>query len=338
MSEQADNKTIALQTEDEILDGILDKAGVTTEKSFYGEDGKMQPSITSMIPKEVKETKKPEDGSETVVESKEEKPDSSEKTTRPQDSSPELKAAYKALRRDGVPYNLLDQMSKDNPEELLEWANKAKKRQEDVDARLGNKPEETSESNKANEDTSTTQEISDTDVDKSNDDTINDLKEHLGEEASEPLLRLNTQLKQQNEQLQTQMLALQEVQLQESLAISERVLTDIWPDLSTNRDSIHKKMAQLGKDHPNQFNSIQQMMYTAASEILGQPKNQESANKQPNQSAAEPDPRDVGQPAKNSGGNMPPVTLSSGDRENAALDAILDGKGVEEAKRAYMQS
>ena len=334
MPEETTQANTAVISEDEILDSILDKAGMSKEKSFYNEDGKMTPRVLQTI--ENKQLDGKESEAKQVV--KEEKPDSSENTARPQDTSPELKAAYKALRRDGVPYSLLDKMSTDNPEELLEWAEKARKRQEDVDTRLG-KGGETSDSNEAKDEEESKEEVaSEKSSENTDNDTITKIKEQFGDEASEPLLQLNSQLQRQNEVLQEQINAMQQSQLSNDLATSERVLAGLWPDLSTNRDSIHKRMAQIGNEHPNQFSSVDQMMFAAAVDVLGLPKSQENVTQQPNQSAAEPDPRDLGQPAKKSGGDMPEATRSTADRNDAALEAILDGKGVEEAKRAFYQS
>jgi hypothetical protein len=336
-------ETNAKLTEDQILDQILDRAGVSKETSVYGQQQTTpQPKVEA--PKAEATPEPVETASEAPVAPKEE-PASKEDTTRPQDTSPELKAAYKALRRDGVPYNLLDKMSTDNPDELIEWAAKARKRQEDVDAKLGATNQDSSESNEATgeADSDSSQESST----ESTDDTISKLKEQFGDEMSEPLLKLNTQLQQQNERLQQQLQAMQETQLQESLALSERVLSNLWPDLSTNRDQIQQRMAQIGTENPNQFNSVEQMMFAAAVDILGEPKQQpapvqeakaEAPKEQTNQSAAEPDPRDLGQPAKQSGGNMPTAAMSNAELEDLALEAILNGQGLEGAKRAMMQS
>ena len=330
MSEE--NTKVVTHEEDSILDSILDNAGVTKETSYNFK--KPIPTVKQEAQPEATNEKQDGRESETSEISTKEEPASSEENTRPQDSSPELKAAYKALRRDGVPYNLLDKMSVENPEDLLEWANKARKRQEDIDSRLGKKESDSSEDNEVKDENQTQKDA----TEDSTDDTISKIKEQFGDEASEPLLRLNTQLQQQNEKLQAQMRVMQETQLSDSLALSERVLSNLWPDLSTNRESIQKRMAQIGNEHPGEFSSVEQMMFAAAVDVLGKPKNQEKVNTQPNQSAAEPDPRDLGQPAKESGGNMPQGVMSKSQIEDLALEAILDGKGLDGAKRAIIQS
>ena len=334
---EMDIKAIEQANEDKILDGILDKAGVSDEPAFYKENN-LTPNVETMVLKEEPVEEPAGKESETKESAEKEEPASSEKDTRPQDSSPELKAAYKALRRDGVPYELLDKMSSESPEALLEWAEKARKRQDDVDSKLGSKDKESSEDNEVKGEEESESATSKDSSEESIDDTISELKEQFGDEAAEPLLKLNTQLQQQNEHLQGQIRAMQEAQLQDSLALSERVLSHLWPDLSTNRENIHQRMAQIGKEHPNEFSSVEQMMFAAAVDILGKPKSQENVAKQPNQSAAEPDPRDLGQPAGESGGNMPQAAMSTLEKEDAALEAILSGGGVDGAKRAVMQS
>ena len=324
-------------SEDEILDQIFDKAGLPDEPSAF--ETKMNPEVKQMVleeePKEEPAGKK----SETKKSSKKEEPASKKEDSRPQDTSPELKAAYKALRRDGVPYHLLDKMSSESPEELLEWAEKARKRQEDVDTKIGKKDGKSSKDNEVKDEGESKEEgVSEDSSEEDAEDTISKIKEQFGDEASEPLLKLNSQLQRQNENLQAQMQAMQEAQLNDALALSERVLSNLWPDLSTNRESIHQRMAQIGKEHPNEFSSVEQMKFAAAVDILGEPKNQEKETKQPNQSAAEPDPRDLGQPANQSGGSMPQAMMSSAEREDAALEVLLNGGTREEAKRAFSQS
>ena len=231
----------------------------------------------------------------------------------------------RALRRDGVPADIIEQVSKD-PQALSDWATKAQKRQADVDAYT--EKVKTLESEKTEEGEQTPEEISEvsepTDAEESKVETIqlDALVDELGEEAVEPIRKMQEQLTSLQAQLEeaNRSVAMSEVQL----AVEQVAPTVLkpWGDISdANRSAILERMSELGKTKPRTFGSIEELMSEAAGDVLGVP----SVTKR----SATPSP-----PSRVAKLERP---ASVEDREDAALDVILNGGTVDQAKQASMR-
>ena len=95
-----------------------------------------------------------------------------------------------------------------------------------------------------------------------------------------------------------------------------------WGDISdAKRAAIIERMGELGKTKPRTFSSIEELMSEAAGDVLGVP----SVTKR----SATPSP-----PSRVAKLERP---ASTEDREDAALDVILNGGTVDQARQASMR-
>jgi len=233
---------------------------------------------------------------------------------------------FRALRRDGVPQAVIDRM-KETPELLSEWATKAMKRQADVDAyteKMRALEEKSSESD-SGEQTPTPEASEPADAEESttSNNSLDALADELGEDAVEPLRQLQDQVTNLAEQLADAKRSAAEAEVMHAV---ERVTPTVmapWGELSEDQKSqVFAKMGELGEALPGTFNSIDDLMRKAAVEVLGEPPT-------PKRRTATPSP-----PTRTAKLERP---ATPDNREDAALDVILSGGTVDQAKQATMR-
>ena len=230
----------------------------------------------------------------------------------------------RALRRDGVPQSIIEQVRED-PDMLSEWATKAQKRQSDVDAysekmkalELSAKDgEESPEESDASEPTGADE--------KSVEGTtpLDALADEVGEEAVEPLRHMQQELTDLRSQLDdaNRRVVMSEVQGAVEHAIPT-VLAKWGKVTEEQRSKVIDRMSELGKAQPRTFNSIEDLMSVAAKDVLGEP----SVTKR---SKTPSPPSRVAKVER-------PVT--SEESEDAILDVLLSGGTKEQAQKASLR-
>ena len=230
----------------------------------------------------------------------------------------------RALRRDGVPQSIIEQVRED-PDMLSEWATKAQKRQSDVDAysekmkalELSAKDgEESPEESDASEPTGADE--------KSVEGTtpLDALADEVGEEAVEPLRHMQQELTDLRSQLDdaNRRVVMSEVQGAVEHAIPT-VLAKWGKVTEEQRSKVIDRMSELGKAPPRTFNSIEDLMSVAAKDVLGEP----SVTKR---SKTPSPPSRVAKVER-------PVT--SEESEDAILDVLLSGGTKEQAQKASVR-
>ena len=230
----------------------------------------------------------------------------------------------RALRRDGVPQSIIEQVRED-PDMLTEWATKAQKRQSDVDAysekmkalELSAKDgEESPEESDASEPTGADE--------KSVEGTtpLDALADEVGEEAVEPLRHMQQELTDLRSQLDdaNRRVVMSEVQGAVEHAIPT-VLAKWGKVTEEQRSKVINRMSELGKAQPRTFNSIEDLMSVAAKDVLGEP----SVTKR---SKTPSPPSRVAKVER-------PVT--SEESEDAILDVLLSGGTKEQAQKASVR-
>ena len=230
----------------------------------------------------------------------------------------------RALRRDGVPQSIIEQVRED-PDMLSEWATKAQKRQSDVDAysekmkalELSAKDgEESPEESDASEPTGADE--------KSVEGTtpLDALADEVGEEAVEPLRPMHQEVTVLRSQLDdpNRRVVMSEVQGAVEHAIPT-VLAKWGKVTEEQRSKVINRMSELGKAQPRTFNSIEDLMSVAAKDVLGEP----SVTKR---SKTPSPPSRVAKVER-------PVT--SEESEDAILDVLLSGGTKEQAQKASVR-
>jgi hypothetical protein len=235
----------------------------------------------------------------------------------------EREGLLRALRRDGVPQTIIDQVSKD-PEILDQWANTALKRQSHVDGytekmkeledQLFSQGEQTPEDRKVSEQT-------DAEESEVGNNSLDALTDEIGEDAVLPIREMQHQLTEMKQQLDDANRRVAESELRVRLEEASNSVLGKWDITEEKRDAVILRMSELGKTKPGTFESIEALMHQAATEVLGQPKakTRRSATPSPPSRVARLDrPTDVD------------------SREDAALEVLLSGGSVDQAKQAAM--
>ena len=230
----------------------------------------------------------------------------------------------RALRRDGVPQSIIEQVRED-PDMLSEWATKAQKRQSDVDA-YSEKMKALELSAKDGEESPEESDASEpTDADeKSVEGTtpLDALADEVGEEAVEPLRHMQQELTDLRSQLDD---ANRRVVMSEVQGAVEHAMPTVlakWGKVTDEqRSKVINRMSELGKAQPRTFNSIEDLMSVAAKDVLGEPSvTKRSKTPSPPSRVAK-----VERPA------------TSEESEDAILDVILSGGTKEQAQKASLR-
>ena len=236
----------------------------------------------------------------------------------------EQEGLLRALRRDGVPQAIIDQVSKD-PEMLDQWANSALKRQSHVDGytekmkeledQLVNQGEQTPE------DKTNVSEQADAEESEVSNNSLDALTDEIGEDAVVPIREMQHQLTEMKQQLDDANRRVAESEIRAQIESASNSVLGKWDITDEKKDAVILRMSELGKTKPGTFESIEALMHQAATEVLGQPKakTRRSATPSPPSRVARLDrPTDVD------------------SREDAALDVLLSGGTVDQAKQAAM--
>jgi len=246
-----------------------------------------------------------------------------EATTEEEVVDDEQEGLLRALRRDGVPQSIIDQVSKD-PDMLDQWANTALKRQSHVDGytekmkeledQLVSQGEQTPEDKKVSEQTGAEEsEVSNNSLDA--------LTDEIGEEAVVPIRDMQLQLTEMKQQLDEANRRVAESEVRAQIESASNSVLGQWDITDEKKDAVINRMSELGKTKPGTFESIEALMHQAATEVLGQPK------AKTRKSATPSPPSRVARLER-------PTDVDS--REDAALEVLLSGGSVEQAKQAAM--
>jgi len=222
----------------------------------------------------------------------------------------------RALRRDGVPQTVIDQISKD-PELLAEWATKAIKRQSDVDA-YTEKMRELEGVTATNE--SDVSEPTDAEEESTEGTTpLDALADEIGEEAIEPIRQMQQELTELRAQLDEANRRVVMSEVQQAVEQAAPKVLAKWGNVTADKKSkVIERMSELGKAQPRTFSSIDDLMHVAAKQVLGEPSvTKRSATPSPPKRSAKIE-----------------RTATKEEAEDAALDILLGGGTVDQAKAA----
>ena len=246
-----------------------------------------------------------------------------EATTEEEVVDDEREGLLRALRRDGVPQTIIDQVSKD-PAILDQWANTALKRQSHVDGytekmkeledQLVNQGEQTPEDRKVSEQT-------DAEESEVGNNSLDALTDEIGEDAVLPIREMQHQLTEMKQQLDDANRRVAESELRARLEEASNSVLGKWDITDEKKDAVILRMSELGKTKPGTFESIEALMHQAATEVLGPPK------AKTRRSATPSPPSRVARLER-------PTDVDS--REDAALEVLLSGGTVDQAKQAAM--
>lgn len=216
-------------------------------------------------------------------------------------NDPDLDRALKALQRDGVPADVIEGIRSD-PSKVKEWGLKAAKRQADVDA-FGAK---VAESKKA--DAKASVESGDKESDA---DPLSEFNQIFGEEATKPLKAITEKMRAELEE-RTRALEVK----YETRSAYDRISQQYGKD-APSIDEIMDVAARVGRENPGKFDSIAEIVTEAFRLKAGEPRR--------------PDPRSSARPTV---GKAPPRPVRTVDREDVALDILLNGGNRNDVQRA----
>jgi len=227
-------------------------------------------------------------------------------TAAPAQPDPDFDRALKALQRDGVPADVIEGIRSD-PSKVKEWGLKAAKRQADVDA-FGAK---VAESKKADDKKAETPAaVANTEDGEADADPLSQFKSIFGDEAAKPLAEITERLRSEFSE-KTRVL---EIKHQTERAFDR--ISSQYGDKSPSYDEITEVAAQIGRENPGQFSSIDEIVKEAFRRRVGEPR--------------KADPRNIARPTV---GKQPARPVREIDREDAVLDVLLSGGTRNDALR-----
>ena len=249
--------------------------------------------------------------------------------------------AMAALQRDGTPREVLDHMYEQDPDGFTKWGLKREKVQRDGD-KFGDeysKLKERLEQFESGQPTTTNSEgqppqqaVADPNrppvVQKSWDQTKTDISDIFGEEAANVLMSPIAQLSQALGMAINQIQALTGHAEAREMGVAKESLRERFPQLDTEDayQSVVERMKTLYKS--GDYKDIRSLMTDAARISFADmepPKDHNAINKA----------KSLGQPTAVSKVAKAKKSLTHDDREDAALDAIFEGKGLDGAMDAY---
>tara|TARA_Y100000004_G_scaffold186785_1_gene238724 strand:+ start:252 stop:1277 length:1026 start_codon:yes stop_codon:yes gene_type:complete len=279
----------------------------------------------------------PEPVSETEVEETVSEDEDTETSSEPM--SEEYERAIAALRRDGVPESALENMD-DNA--ILEWGSKRAKVQADVDG-YGAKVKELEDKLNNMQSTDSAEETSEVegqDQPQSQPaglESLNQYKSQIseifGDEAAEAVMSpLRDMIQQTAQVLQQQQQAISQLHAENqirTLDAARSKLQERFPRLSDNSDyqKVVEGMQKLIKI--GEYESVEDLMTDSYRISFANLAEQEAKKAEVNRMKNE------GQPTTQTNSKTPARSLSGEDREDAALDAILSGGGLDGALSAF---
>jgi hypothetical protein len=239
-------------------------------------------------------------------------------------ASPDREKWAGVLKRDGVPEQVI--MSADDAT-LRAWADKASKRQKDVDG-YGKKMAELEKQLKAKAGTEPPGEDDDleddVDVEPSKptaeaqeaEDPFSEVTELLGEEAAKPLKAMRAELAE----LRTAQQKAAEQSLMSQVDTAVSWFTAQYGGKSPTRESVIAEMDRLGASKPGTYPTVMHLAQEAFSSLAGKVASPAQARK-------------ATQPTAVRGVSRSERPKTPFDAEDAILDALLEGKTRDEAVR-----
>jgi len=226
----------------------------------------------------------------------------------------------KALRRDNVPMSVIEATDDDT---LREWANKAQKRQTDVDSYGGRLKE--LEAKLETGDESAEDDAGD-DGSEAGDGNNNplagvDIPEALadivGDEAAQAIVGMIQNHNQQ--QTQSTQAAIEESRMMTQLMMLDQSIRPRYGDAAPDPDTLVAEMARLGETKPNSYESTQDMLEEAYRNLAGDPPaKKKRKTRQPTPTRSQP-ARPKSSPA---------------NEEDVALEVLMSGGSREDVERA----
>lgn len=225
-----------------------------------------------------------------------------------------------ALRRDNVPMSVIEATDDDT---LREWANKAQKRQTDVDSYGGRLKELESKLEMGDE--STADDTSDDGAEASDEDNnpiagvdIPDaLADIVGDEAAQAIVgMIQSQDQQRAEAAEA---AVAESRLMTQLMMLDQSIRPLYGDAAPDPNALVSEMSRMGETNPNSYESTQDMLKEAYRNLAGDPPAKaKRKTRQPTPTRS--------QPAR--------PKSSPVNEEDVALDVLMSGGSREDVERA----
>jgi hypothetical protein len=249
--------------------------------------------------------------------------DDEEPTTVP--ASPDRDRYAAVLKRDGVPEDVIASVSEDT---LRAWADKASKRQKDVDGygkkmadlekqlKSGAKQEPQDSGNDGEDDVDIEPDAADADASKQ-EDPFAEIEELLGDDAAKPLKAMRAELaelrKQQQQSAEQSLLA--------QVDSADAYFRGQYGAKAPERDAVIAEMNRLGAANPGTYKTVMHLAEEAYASLAGKV-------------VAKSDRKKVaGQPTAAKTVSRTERPRTSVDAEDAILDALLEGKSRDEAMR-----
>lgn len=216
--------------------------------------------------------------------------------------------AIKALQRDGVPSDVIEGI-KSNPSKVKEWGLKAAKRQADVDA-FGAKVAESKKSEQKPE--AAKPAASARTEDKESDaDPLSEFKEIFGEEAAKPLADMQKRMEREMEA------KAKALELRYESQMSYQSIKSEYGRTAPTYEAIVDAAAQIGRDNPGKFDSVESIMREAFRKVAGAPRNG--------------DVRNVAKPTV--GLHVKRAPAKQVDKDDIALDILLSGGNRDDVRK-----
>lgn len=261
----------------------------------------------------------------------------------PSEPGEDYHRAMAALQRDGTPRDVLDYMYEQDPDSFVNWGLKREKVQKDGDkfgdeySKLKSRLEQLEEGGQQPASDSTQEQPSDQAVtetakapvaNKTFEKTKADMSEIFGEEAAEVLMQPIAQLSQSLAAAIQQIRTLTGHAEARELKVAKESLRERFPQLDTEESyqSVVERMKTLYKS--GDYNNINSLMTDAARIVFAD-------EAPPRDAKAENKAKSLGQPTVATKTKTGVKTFTHDDREDAALDAIFNGDGLDGAKKAY---
>jgi hypothetical protein len=243
--------------------------------------------------------------------------------TAPPAMSKERERAIATLKRDGVPDEILATASEDT---LMGWAEKASKRQKDVDGygkkmadlekQLKNPAKQEPQGDDADDSDDVDIEPEDSDKPTEQEDPFAEIEELLGDDAAKPLKAMRAELAE----LRRQQSAAAEQSLLVQVDSADAYFRSQYGAKAPDREAVIAEMNRLGSANPGTYKTVMHLAEEAYANLAGK-------------KVAKPDARKQGQPTAARGVSRNERPRTPVDAEDAILDALMEGKTRDEAMR-----
>lgn len=243
--------------------------------------------------------------------------------TAPPAMSKERERAIATLKRDGVPEEILATVSEDT---LMGWAEKASKRQKDVDGygkkmadlekQLKNPAKQEPQGDDADESDDVDIEPEDSEQPTEQEDPFAEIEELLGDDAAKPLKAMRAELAE----LRKQQSAAAEQSLLVQVDSADAYFRSQYGAKAPDREAVIAEMNRLGSANPGTYKTVMHLAEEAYANLAGK-------------KVAKPDARKQGQPTVARGVSRNERPRTPVDAEDAILDALMEGKTRDEAIR-----